>query len=287
MNEDKNNENNVSQNKFFQEEFLNGNESEEIIEQDPIVNFNNTKIIGNQYDLNSDIINRKYAAQKKKERFENRKKGLKASIFFLLLSIIISVFLDLAIGVILGIITVIISGANIKYRNIVTILCFVFSLVGVSTAVIIDVRNGFTMLDSFKKYEFTLLARNYTSKIKSLWDGNDLICKDKYNEYISNYTLKSGTYYVKIDTKNLEKDETVFQILNSEKKSPWKDKDLTGYIKIEVTSTNRYTISIALSDGTHGIIEPVEMNKINNNHIKMQNAGNIVLPDNAKICIKK
>lgn len=132
-------------------------------------------------------------------------------------------------------------------------------------------------INNAKKKEFISVAKNYLEGIKKNISTDDVQCfVDDEWQYISE--VPDGIYYFMIDsTKNATQ-----QLVKTNGKSPWEDRDVRGYIKWEKKSevdTNgnpkaTYTYKMAFTDtGKVGFTSELDESSIRRRRISMSNAS--------------
>lgn len=125
-------------------------------------------------------------------------------------------------------------------------------------------------IENSRRDTFLDTAKQYANSVKILWTSDGLECKEG-TEWVLSSALAIGTYYVNIDSTLAGQDEKHPVLMESGGKSPWGNKNVTGYVKIVISNTNSTTSTgavtnrkvdyyVTLSDGTHGIDPTVGMN---------------------------
>lgn len=99
-------------------------------------------------------------------------------------------------------------------------------------------------------------AKQYVNAVKTMWTSDSLECREGGN-WVASSALAVGTYWVNINSANAGTEEKYPVLLESGGKSPWGNKNVTGWIKIVVANTGttnrKVSYYVVLSDGTHGI----------------------------------
>jgi hypothetical protein len=108
-------------------------------------------------------------------------------------------------------------------------------------------------VENSKKYYYHQIANSYVNIARTYWAAEYLICNGKLQK-----DLEDGDYYVMIDTREGAKDILPLT-LDMGVKSPWDNKDVFGYVRINLTTTDenirKTKYFISLSDGTHTIAD--------------------------------
>ena len=100
--------------------------------------------------------------------------------------------------------------------------------------------------------------KEYVNAVRNSWESDTLLCgsEDKVSS-----SMDEGNYYVLIDTTT----EATEELLNQGGKSPWGNRDLKGYVRVNITTnTKEQRVTgyyIAIADGTHGIYDNVSSPK--------------------------
>ena len=123
-------------------------------------------------------------------------------------------------------------------------------------------------MENSRKDTFKNTAQQYTNAIRELWVSDGISCGDDYSS-----TVPSGTYYVYVASR--------IGLMESGGKSPWGNKDVSGFVKIDVVvdgSKRTNTYSISLVDGIHGIKNFTEFNSLERNDVKLSGADDYATP---------
>ena len=121
-------------------------------------------------------------------------------------------------------------------------------------------------IENSRRDMFLDTAKQYVSAVKTLWISDGLECPVTESGVTNYYTpsaLGVGTsYYVLIDSSSTDK--TLYpELLESGGKSSWGNKDVKGYVKIDVTGSSADDVDkkasyyVVLNDNTHGIKKDV------------------------------
>lgn len=165
-------------------------------------------------------------------------------------------------------------------------------------------------IENSRKDTFIDNAKAYANAVITLWTADGLVCGA---DNIVSSATDDGDYYVRINTtgKTWTKDATTGKvtstntaeaniptILEQGGKSSWGNRDVTGYVRVNVrtnTGTNGSeskrvtTFYVALSDGTHGIGEDVaastESSKLARGNLSMSGLNHIATPTGTK-CVE-
>ena len=110
------------------------------------------------------------------------------------------------------------------------------------------------IIENSRKDSLVTIAKEYVNAVRNSWASDSLLCgsEDKVSS-----SMDEGNYYVLIDTTS----ETTEELLDQGGKSPWGNRDLKGYVRVNITTNakeQRITkYYIAIADGTHGIYDNV------------------------------
>ena len=126
-------------------------------------------------------------------------------------------------------------------------------------------------IENARKDMFVDTAKQYLNAVKTLWMSDLIECETNQGFKFPS-EIRDGGYYVNINTKKtgIQEDGKYYYpvLLESGGKSPWGNKDMTGYVFIAVNEEFRYTtFSILLSDGSHGINEGKTLETLNRKSI--------------------
>ena len=143
-------------------------------------------------------------------------------------------------------------------------------------------------IENSRKDTFVDTAKQYVNATKLLWESDSLSCGGIVRNDISlPHNGQISWYYVPISSKDqgstvvYPKDEGEEQVnfpllLESGGKSSWGSKDVTGYVVIKVmnnggTLETKYYISLV--DGTHGIPNAIDEEKIKRSDVVVTGAS--------------
>ena len=120
-------------------------------------------------------------------------------------------------------------------------------------------------IENSRKDTFVDIAKSYGNAVRTLWTSDNLTC-----EGIVSSAVDDGDYYILINTKEGAK-ESLPVLLDQGGKSSWGNRDVNGYVRVNISTTpgvdsnndgtyeeepRRITkFYVALSDGTHGLID--------------------------------
>ncbi len=110
------------------------------------------------------------------------------------------------------------------------------------------------IIENSRKDSLVTIAKEYVNAVRNSWASDSLLCgsEDKVSS-----SMDEGNYYVLIDTTT----EATEELLDQGGKSPWGNRDLKGYVRVNITTNakeQRVTkYYIAIADGTHGIYDNV------------------------------
>lgn len=100
-------------------------------------------------------------------------------------------------------------------------------------------------IENSRKDTFIDTAKNYVNSVKNMWSSDSLTCGSTVSGAVGD-----GDYYVLIDSEN---DPNA--LLDSGGKSSWGNREVLGYVHVNVKSTGtkaKTTYGIFLTDGEHG-----------------------------------
>ena len=185
-------------------------------------------------------------------------------------------------------------------------------------------------IENARKDTFIETAQSYANAVQTLWYSDGLVCGDN----IVASAVDDGDYYIEINTRGkkvnnrgvfTDEDISVPTILESGGKSSWGNRDVTGYIRVHVESTDvcayysapdsvvdcnidipvkvvrkggkrKTYFFVAISDGTHQILDDysplaiskfgTESSKLDRKDIKMKGNGYLYVPTNATKCVE-
>ena len=108
------------------------------------------------------------------------------------------------------------------------------------------------IIENSRKDSLVTIAKEYMNAVRNSWESDTLLCGSE--DRVSS-SMDEGNYYVLIDTTS----ESTEQLLDQGGKSPWGNRDLKGYVRVNITTNakeQRVTkYYIAIADGTHGIYD--------------------------------
>ena len=120
-------------------------------------------------------------------------------------------------------------------------------------------------IENSRKDTFVDIAKSYGNAVRTLWTSDNLTC----NGVVSS-AVDDGDYYILINSKEGAK-ESLPVLLDQGGKSSWGNRDVNGYVRVNISTTQgkdtdgdgvldvepkRITkFYVALSDGTHGLID--------------------------------
>ena len=132
-------------------------------------------------------------------------------------------------------------------------LLAVITIMGV--LMIVGIPAIIRIIENSRKDIFIDTAKQYTKAVKKLWIADDLQCEvaGDSNKHTPSAT-PNDIYFVPIHTEN----ELSSYLLEQGRKSPWGNRDIKGYVLINVqddtvTNTTKTTFYPVLTDGIHGI----------------------------------
>ena len=120
-------------------------------------------------------------------------------------------------------------------------------------------------IENSRKDTFVDIAKSYGNAARTLWTSDNLTC----NGVVSS-AVDDGNYYILINSKEGAK-ESLPVLVDQGGKSSWGNRDVNGYVRVNISTTpgedtdgdgeldvepKRLTkFYVALSDGTHGILD--------------------------------
>ena len=120
-------------------------------------------------------------------------------------------------------------------------------------------------IENSRKDTFVDIAKSYANAARNMWTTDNLTC----NGVVSS-AVDDGDYYILINSKEGAK-ETLPVLVEQGSKSSWGNRDVNGYVRVNISTTpgvddngdgvfevepRRITkFYVALSDGTHGLID--------------------------------
>ena len=136
-------------------------------------------------------------------------------------------------------------------------------------------------IENSRKDTFVDIAKSYGNAARTLWTSDNLTC----NGVVSS-AVDDGDYYILINSKEGAK-ESLPVLVDQGGKSSWGNRDVNGYVRVNISTTSGedtngdgvYEIEprrvtkfyVALSDGTHGLIDDntLEMDKLKRGNVVM------------------
>ena len=85
------------------------------------------------------------------------------------------------------------------------------------------------IIENSRKDSLVTIAKEYVNAVRNSWASDSLLCgsEDKVSS-----SMDEGNYYVLIDTTS----ETTEELLDQGGKSPWGNRDLKGYVRVNITT---------------------------------------------------
>ena len=131
-------------------------------------------------------------------------------------------------------------------------LLAVIVIIGILMLIAIPAMSRY--IENARKDSLITIAKEYVNAVRNSWTADDLLCGS--SDQVSS-SMDEGNYYVLIDTTT----ESTEELLDQGGKSPWGNRDLKGYVRVNITTNakeQRVTkYYIAIADGTHGIYDNV------------------------------
>lgn len=137
------------------------------------------------------------------------------------------------------------------------------------------------VIENSRKDTFVDIAKSYGNAARNLWTTDNLTCNGTVSSAVDD-----GDYYILINSKPGAK-ETLPTLVDQGGKSSWGNRDVNGYIRVNISTTagedtngdGTYEVEpkrvtkfyVALSDGTHGLIDDntLEMDKLKRENVNM------------------
>ena len=120
-------------------------------------------------------------------------------------------------------------------------------------------------IENSRKDSFVDIAKSYGNSARTLWTSDNLICNG-----VDSSAVDDGDYYILINSKESARDSLPV-LVDQGGKSSWGNRDVNGYVRVNVSTTlgddtngdGTYEVEprrvtkfyVALSDGTHGLID--------------------------------
>ena len=120
-------------------------------------------------------------------------------------------------------------------------------------------------IENSRKDTFVDIAKSYANAARSMWTTDNLTCNGTVSSAVDD-----GDYYILINSKETAKD-SLPTLVDQGGKSSWGNRDVNGYVRVNVSTTagvdnnndGTYEVEprrvtkfyVALSDGTHGLID--------------------------------
>ena len=107
------------------------------------------------------------------------------------------------------------------------------------------------VVENSRKDIFVDIVKSYTNSVRQLWASDVITCG---NNNTSASGMDDGDYYILIDTA----DESRLSLLDQGGKSSWGNRDVKGYVRVNVSTVNDRKVTkfyVSLTDGMHGIYD--------------------------------
>ena len=136
-------------------------------------------------------------------------------------------------------------------------------------------------IENSRKDTFVDIAKSYGNAARTLWTSDNLNC-----DGTTSSAVDDGNYYILINSRTTAKDR-VPVLVDQGGKSSWGNRDVNGYVRVNVSTTKGIdgdndgtyeveprrvtTFYVALSDGTHGLIDDdtLVMDKLKRGNVNM------------------
>ena len=159
---------------------------------------------------------------------------------------------------------------KIKNKNGFTLIELLTVIVILGILMMVAIPAISRMIENFRKDSLITISKEYVKAVKVSWLSGDLLCGSS-NQVSSD--MDEGNYYVLIDTTS----ETMKELLEQVAKSPWGNRDLKGYVRVNITRNSKeekvIKYYVALADGIHGIYDdttsPIEVDDLKSGDIIM------------------
>lgn len=132
------------------------------------------------------------------------------------------------------------------------------------------------VIENSRKDTFVDIAKSYVGAARNLWTTDNLTCEGRISSAVDD-----GNYYILINTKDTAKDHLPV-LLDQGGKSSWGNRNVSGYVRVNVKTTDgvdsngdgKYEVEpkrtvkfyVALTDGTHGLID--DNTKVSDNLVR-------------------
>ena len=132
------------------------------------------------------------------------------------------------------------------------------------------------VIENSRKDTFVDIAKSYVNAARNLWTTDNLTCEGRISSAVDD-----GDYYILINTKDTAKDHLPV-LLDQGGKSSWGNRNVSGYVRVNVKTTDgvdsngdgKYEVEpkrttkfyVALTDGTHGLID--DNTKVSDNLVR-------------------
>ena len=120
-------------------------------------------------------------------------------------------------------------------------------------------------IENSRKDTFVDIAKSYANAARNMWTTDNLTCNGTVSSAVDD-----GDYYILINSKETAKD-SLPTLVDQGGKSSWGNRDVNGYVRVNISTTpgedtngdGTYEVEprrvtkfyVALSDGTHGLID--------------------------------
>ena len=141
---------------------------------------------------------------------------------------------------------------KIRNKNGFTLIELLAVIVIMGILLMVAIPAVSRIIENSRKDSLVTIAKEYMNAVRNSWESDTLLCGSE--DRVSS-SMDEGNYYVLIDTTS----ESTEQLLDQGGKSPWGNRDLKGYVRVNLTTNKKgqrvTKYYIAIADGTHGIYD--------------------------------
>lgn len=156
-----------------------------------------------------------------------------------------------------------------KKRNGFTLIELLAVIVIMGILMMIAIPSVSRIIENSRKDTFVDIAKTYANAARTLWTTDGLTCEGTVSSAVDD-----GDYYILINTTDQARD-VLPVLLDQGGKSSWGNRDVSGYVRVNVSTTlgqdnngdGIYEVEpkrttkfyVALSDGTHGLVDDANL----------------------------